>query len=316
MDFGEVLTRAWNVVWKNKILWLFGVLASCGGQTSSSGSNYDFSGGGGGAPPPEDFPQMPQAWRDFFEGFSELAPYIIIALILVGLVLAVVFFLLGVYGRVGLIKGAMQADQGAATLTLGGLHADIMPYFGRAVGLNLLIFAVALAIGLVFAAIFFGITLLTFGIGALCIVPLVCLLIPVAIFAGIVIEQANVALVVDDLGVTAALNRGWEVVRANLGNVIVMALILIVGGAIASFVIALPIALVVFPAAAGIFAGAATESEGFVYGGLGVAAVCLVLLLPVVIVLGGILQAYIESAWTLTYLRLTAGMPKAVAKTA
>jgi hypothetical protein len=37
-----------------------------------------------------------------------------------------------------------------------------------------------------------------------------------------------------------------------------------------------------------------------------IAGLCLVAYLPVLIVLGGILKAYIESAWTITYLRLTA----------
>jgi hypothetical protein len=39
--------------------------------------------------------------------------------------------------------------------------------------------------------------------------------------------------------------------------------------------------------------------------GLLVAGLCFVMYLPVWIVLNGILTSYIESAWTLTYLRLT-----------
>ena len=35
------------------------------------------------------------------------------------------------------------------------------------------------------------------------------------------------------------------------------------------------------------------------------AALCFVAYLPVLILLNGVLRAYIESAWTLTYLRLT-----------
>jgi hypothetical protein len=29
-NFGEVLTRAWQIIWKHKVLWVFGILASCG----------------------------------------------------------------------------------------------------------------------------------------------------------------------------------------------------------------------------------------------------------------------------------------------
>lgn len=43
MDYGEVLSKAWKIIWKHKILWLFGILASCGALNTMS------SGGGGGA---------------------------------------------------------------------------------------------------------------------------------------------------------------------------------------------------------------------------------------------------------------------------
>jgi len=39
MDFGYVLKRAWGIIWKFKVLWIFGILAGCGQAASSSGSN-------------------------------------------------------------------------------------------------------------------------------------------------------------------------------------------------------------------------------------------------------------------------------------
>ena len=42
MDYGEVLSKAWKIVWKFKILWIFGILASCTGNAGSgvgSGGN-------------------------------------------------------------------------------------------------------------------------------------------------------------------------------------------------------------------------------------------------------------------------------------
>jgi uncharacterized membrane protein YgcG len=51
-NFGEVLTRAWKIIWKHKILWIFGILASCargsgGGGNGGGGSrNYQTSPGG------------------------------------------------------------------------------------------------------------------------------------------------------------------------------------------------------------------------------------------------------------------------------
>ena len=34
MDYGEVLSRAWRIIWKHKVLWIFGIMAGC---TSGSG---------------------------------------------------------------------------------------------------------------------------------------------------------------------------------------------------------------------------------------------------------------------------------------
>ena len=39
MNYGEILSKAWKIIWKNKILWLFGILAGCSasGVGGSSG---------------------------------------------------------------------------------------------------------------------------------------------------------------------------------------------------------------------------------------------------------------------------------------
>ena len=29
MDIGSVLSRAWQIIWKHKVLWIFGILAGC-----------------------------------------------------------------------------------------------------------------------------------------------------------------------------------------------------------------------------------------------------------------------------------------------
>ena len=42
-NFGETLTRSWQIVWKHKVLWIFGILASC-----SRGGGGGSGGGGGG----------------------------------------------------------------------------------------------------------------------------------------------------------------------------------------------------------------------------------------------------------------------------
>jgi hypothetical protein len=66
-------------------------------------------------------------------------------------------------------------------------------------------------------------------------------------------------------------------------------------------IVALPLVLVVVPA----IIGAAAGTDQALSGGLLTAGLCFLAYLPVLLVLSGILRAYIDTAWTLTYMRLT-----------
>jgi len=293
MDFGYVLKRAWEIIWKFKVLWIFGILASCGQASSSGGSNsgYRFSIQEGNV--------APQIARFF----NQLDPAMIALLIALGiffsLAMIVLAILLGTIGRVGLIRGTVKAEQGVERLTFGELWRNSLPYFWRVFGLNLLIGVIIVVA--VLAVFILGIipTVLTLG---LCLIPLVCLLFPVMWAVSVVIEQANVALVVENLGIIEALKHGWRVVRDNIGNMIVMSLILFLGvGLIGGAIIGLPLLIIATPA----FVGAVSGTPDAFRNGMLVSGLLFLVYLPVLLLLSGILRSYTSSAWTLTYLRLT-----------
>src|SRR5690606_6352086 len=77
---------------------------------------------------------------------------------------------------------------------------------------------------------------------------------------GVVAYFAQIAAVVENLGVVDAVRRAWEIIRANLGSIIVLGLILIVASGIIGFVLALPVFAIVIPAMFGIFALASGEA--------------------------------------------------------
>jgi len=118
-----------------------------------------------------------------------------------------------------------------------------------------------------------------------------------------VIEQANIALIVDDLSIGESLRRGWEIFRANLGNMIVLGLILTLGaGLFVGFLISLPLGIISVPAMIAL----ASDSSQAATSGLIIGGICLVVYLPVLLVLAGIQQTFIRTSWTLAYKRLTA----------
>jgi hypothetical protein len=300
MDFGYVLKRAWEIIWKFKVLWIFGILASCG-QASGSGwsnSGYRFSG--------QEINLSPQ----FEHFFDQPDPAIIALIIAFGiffvLALIILAILLGTIGRVGLIRGTVKAEQGAERLTFGELWRDGLSYFWRVFGLNLLVGVVIFIAVLTIVILMIIPTVFTLG---LCLIPLMCLFIPVMWAVYVVIEQANIALVVENLGIFEAIKHGWRVVRDNIGNMVVISLILILGiGLIGGIVIGLPLLLVATPA----FIGSIDGTLNAFRTGLLISGLLFLLYLPVLLLLSGVLKSYTSSAWTLTYLRLTTKPSQAI----
>src|SRR3972149_1077783 len=107
MDIGEVLRRAWEITWKNKGLWILGILAACtggggggGGSSSYQQSSYQFSG--------DEWPGLQRFFCNIPEETLILAA---VALALVAVLLVVVLFVLGILGQAGLIAGFARADE-------------------------------------------------------------------------------------------------------------------------------------------------------------------------------------------------------------
>jgi len=297
-NFGEVLTRAWKNIWKHKVLWIFGILASCarggGGSSGGSGGNSGYQTGSGGNTP---FPgwqverAMNQAGR-----FLEQNWWIIIVAILAIMLIALFFYALGMIGRIGIIKGTSLAEKGAERIAFGELWSESLPYFWRIFGLN---FLVGLAILLIFVPlILFG--FITIGIGFVCLLPVFCLLFLLGWILYIVIEQAQAAIVLEDLGILDGFTRGWQIVKTNAIPTILMSLILGIGSFIISMIVAIPLILAFIPA----LMSMSILRESFVP--LYISLACCALYMPVLIFFNGMLTAYIQSAWALTFMQLAA----------
>lgn len=304
MDFGEVLGRAWRIIWKHKILWIFGIFAGCsrGGGGGAGNSGYRFS----GTNPQGQIPQIPendQFWSQFGNWIGTHW-WVVFLFILAILVLALIAILLGTIGRIGLIKGTQKADAGAEHLGFAELWDESLPYFWRVFLLALIVGVLSFVLVLALILLGFGAAVITLGIGLICLIPLFCVLLIVLWFVGLVIQLAEVAIVVENLGIMEGVRRGWEVVQRKVGPVLIMWLILAVIAFVGSLVIALPILVTIVPAAVA-FGLANAQATTPNWAPLIVGLVCCAVYFPFLLVLNGILTAYSQSAWTLTFLRLT-----------
>jgi hypothetical protein len=310
-NFGEVLTRAWKHIWKHKVLWVFGILASCarggGGGGNGGGGNRGFQTGSGG--------NSPFAGGQVMRVMSQVGQYIgqhwwiIVAFVIAIIFLSFISYSLGMIGRVGMIKGTSKAEKGAENISFGEIWSESLPYFWRVFGLNFLIglaiFAVIIVplilLGVIFAtgsmagrAATAGITVL----GFVCLIPIFCLLIPIGWILSVIIEQAQAAIVLEDLGMLDGFKRGWQIVKKNAVPMIIMFLILGIGGAVIGVIVSLPLIFAFIPILVGL--GTLRQSLTPIY----ISLACCVVYLPVLIFLNGILTAYIQSAWALTFMQL------------
>lgn len=305
-NFGEVLTRAWQIVWKRRVLWIFGILASC--TRGGSGSNFNWNMNDGGSPNGGTSNLPPELMRLLQQIAENIIPILIGLFALICIIWIVAIFL-GTIGKIGLIRGTWLAETGGE-LVFGQLFSESMRYFWRMFGLSLLVglpFVLVVA-AMVAATLAFGIGAASRGgdasvLGLLTLLPLflacMCLLVPIGFVVNLIVRQSERAIVLEDAGVIPSLVRGWEVFRSNLGPVIVMAIILAVIGLVVGFVLAIPIIIVVVPATFAFIAGNAEN-----WGPMMFALACICLLTPVLWLINGILVAYLESVWTLTYMRL------------
>ena len=296
MDISTIFKRAWEITWKHKGLWVLGILANCSGGGSQGSSNIsripEYNVGGG------EFPQI-ERWLQSIPEETWVA--IGIAVVCGLLLLALVFWVLAAIGNGGLIAGFQMAETGE-TVTLASAFQQGIRYFWKLLVIQLIL---GLASLVVFAPVIIGmvlLTILTLGIGLICLIPLICLLVPLGIAISIYTLLTQIALIVEELDIAAAFRRAWDVFRSNPGQVIVMGLILGVGGFIVGLILAIPFVLMGLPFVAGLIMGTDTSS----LAGLSVTIIGILLYLPVLLVAGGIMRTFITGSWTLTYRGLIA----------
>lgn len=308
MDFGEILSKAWKIIWKHKVLWIFGLLASCGAQS--------WGGGGGGSSSINTMPQngsgipmrnLPPWMRDFFfqmqRGFEDGTIWIyivliVLALILLSFVLSVVFLLLRTVGKIGLVRGAWKADEGQETLTFPELLGEVQHYFWRVLLFSIVLAVLGFVVGLILFLPVILMILFTLGCGLLCLIPLS---IAVSWFISVLVELTIVAILGEDLDVIKAVERAWALLTGNLAPVALMTLILFLGRMIIGIFTALPILLVIAPAVIGIIA----EARAATVIGLLISGVGLMIYIVLAIFVNSVVESYFSTAWTLVFRRLT-----------
>jgi hypothetical protein len=320
-DFGDILTRAWRITWKNKGLWVLGILASfLSGGSFSSGSNG--GGGSGSGSGGNNGAFELQQFQRFWEQYQNTIIAVALGVVCLILVLGLISTVLGLIGRGGLIAGARKASA-AGQVSLGEAWSAGTQNMGRLFTLWLITdlpFAL-LGLLLVGGVLLFGFNLFAQAVqnphaldnwvpgavlvGLACLLPLLCVLGLAGVVARILNHMGTLAAVLENLSGMAALRRGWAVLRANPAPLIILGVVFAVISGVLGFVAALPMIAIVLPAAVGVAMGVVASNNAVIGGSLIFAALCCVAYVPILFVVRGVFETWAYSAWTLTYDKLT-----------
>ena len=322
MDTIRILRKSFEITWLYKALWVFGVilaLTSPGGGGGNGGGN---GGGGGGSMVG---PDLAGAWNP--SALLDLNPAALTAIIVAAMVFSIALAVLFTIGRVvsetAVIRMVDLYEATGEKLSVGqGFRLGWSRAAFRIFLIDLLLGLGAFLVILVVLSLTL-VPLLGFRTGndavgfvggmttALLMAFTILLIIVIVVVLAVLLQFFHRAAVLENLGVFASIRRGWAVMRAHLGDTLVLALLLFALG-LALAIVIIPVALILMMGGAalsgipGLLAGGLSslflEGEAPVVVGVIVALpiFLLIVILPMLFI-SGLTKVFTANAWTLAY---------------
>jgi hypothetical protein len=302
VNYGEIITSAFQITLRNRYLWFFGFFVGLGS-----------GGGGGGSGGGPDFDEQRSAEIASVAAVQQGTfgnALLIIGLVLVGLLILLIFFSLYVVSQGGLTESVAAIDRGeerrfSSTWRAGARNFwpvlwQVLLFVGIVIGLLL---AVGIPVALLVVGAFVtDSTALRAMAVIVAVLVAIALLVLVFVLVAIVRQFARRELVLRGQSVLESVGSGYRLLRRNLGRSLLVWLIQL--GLMLAAGIALLIALVIvgfllfLPT---ILLAVAKYTTAAIVAGV----VAGLILLPLLIVALAVLGTFNHSYWTLAYLRLT-----------
>jgi hypothetical protein len=285
-DFGEVLGRMWKIGWNHKVLWLWQMLP---GLFAGVLMPFMFIAN------PAFAMFLPEPWNQYAN-----EPWVIVVFVALMFILMVPIMFAGIIAQLTTTYGAVKVEKGAEKLVFRELFSESLPYFWRMLGLYAIFGGAWMLIWFAFTAFFMFSTLFTFGLGFICVIPLFLLFIPVLIVGYSVLELAQASIIADDMGILESISHGWKLFRENWIGVIVLMVILYFALTMLSSIFVFPMMfpMMLFPLG--------MDSQGNFNNFM---PVFFFVFFPIMMLftyaVQGILMAFFQSAWAVTYMRLS-----------
>ncbi len=298
MDFGNVLSRAWQITWRWKALWILGFLASLGQGVGSSTGSYRLDASDLGR------------WT-----ITEPSPGVIGLIVGIGclaILIGIAVWVISVMARGGLIAGVQQVEDQGGTSFLQAWRVGrdrFWTLFGIGVLTTLpMIFFVLLGFAALGLTIFSAVRGFSFseaqggmGVAAsvLCGAVFCCGAVIVGTILDLIRKYAERAAILEGRGWTDAFGRGWQVLKENIGPTLVLWLIflavgIVIGGIIFGAVVALAIP----------FISVASNLDPSPWLVLPICGSGLVAIIAGALI-GSVVETFTSATWTLAYREMT-----------
>jgi hypothetical protein len=202
--------------------------------------------------------------------------------------------------------GVVRAERGEGSTNFMDLLRDGLPYFWRILGVMSVI---NLTIGLAFTIFFmlaFVLIIVTIGMASICLQPIFLLLTPIMFLMIGVLDAAQIAVIVEGMGVMDAVKHAFQVVRAHVWKYVIITLIVYFGSSILSSFIIMPLMLPIFfvPFLLNLGQGMSTQSM------ILISVLFSCIFFPVLILVSSVLGVFMKTSLDLTYLQLTRPVEK------
>jgi len=309
-DLGYVFRRAWEITRRHKALWLFGVLTGLG----TAGLRVGIGGGSRWEWLIRELPPEVQRAISNLPSHSYFT-VAVVAFALLALTIGIGLMLLGVLGQAALVDQVRAAEERGVVSLRAGWQACVRclwPVFL----IHLLLALPVAMVTLIGALPIIGTSLLIAryprpevvmpGVFAIliallaCLVPLVCLAVLLSVPLSVLRRLAARACVLEGCGVRQSIVRAWVMLRAHLGPLALVWLILAGVGIGVMIIIGLPLVLVAILLVGGALLTVFVSPLLFV-------TLLLIIGLSVWLVgaaFGGVAETFISTAWTLVYREL------------
>lgn len=287
-DFGEVLTRMWKIGWNHKVLWLWQILP---GLVSVLFMPLMF------LTNPAVLMMLPEPYDRFTNETALFGFFLLLmlAMMLVPAVLSAIAQLVTTYG-------SLKVERGAEKLTFRDLFNESLSYFWRVLGLYAIFVGAWMVLYFAFMLFFMASSIFSFGLSMFLIFPFSLVVLPVLVVGFSVLELAQASIIADDMDLFRAISHGWELFRKNWLAVSLLMVILYFGLTLISSMVMFP---VMIPMMGVPFL---MDTQGVVNNFMvGAFFIIYVFSMILILVVQGILMAFFQSAWAVTYLRLTRG---------